>query len=808
MKIFLQILIYSLPFLSFGQSIFSNSIDGVNPNDSNPYTFGQYVDPNISVTGIGRGTALYEVNANDRYDAKSWGFATLDSNAYFEFTIIPNTGKEIDFVSFVYTGQISPNGPIRFAFRSSVDNFTSDIGIITANGATVSLSAVPFQNITSSISFRIYGWNTTAGTGTFSINNFKFNGIISCSLPKAPVLTETSLSCSATSFNLHWEALLFSENYFIDVATDAGFLNYLLGYKDKALGNVLSETISGLSAGKTYYVRMHSMNNCGISVYSNVIEVAPPVTVYDGVWSNGTPDANKNVRFLKDFNVDNLLEACSCQIDDGVAVHVDSDAIVKLQNDLDIIGDGSLKFENNATLIQVNDKAVNTGKINYVRNTSTVENFDYVYWCSPVENQMLNLFSPNSDRYYSYETGAWVMQNGTNRMNPVGKGFIIRVPKAYTSAVQTFEFSGVPNNGEVWVDVGVVKSNLIGNPYPSAINAKVFMMDPHNSKISGGLYFWTHNTKRKLEGSQYVYTSSDYTLYNLTGGAGPAPSTNGLGVTPSGEIAAGQAFFVASSESSQFYFNNAMRISDSGSNTQFFKPSNTKKSTEIEKNRIWLNLTNDGGAFKQLLVGYITGATNDFDRLYDGVSFNGNTYIDFYSVSNLKNFTIQGRKLPFDPTDEVPLGYKTTIAGTFQISIDNSDGILMNQSVYLEDKTANSIHDLKRGAYSFTTEIGTFNDRFVLRYSDISKLGVDDNFVKERKVVISVKNSQIKINSFDEVISSIRVYDLKGGLLYNKNKVNKYEFIVEHLTSNDQLLIVTIQLENEKRVSEKIIFHD
>ena len=46
-------------------------------------------------------------------------------------------------------------------------------------------------------------------------------------------------------------------------------------------------------------------------------------------------------------------------------------------------------------------------------------------------------------------------------------------------------------------------------------------------------------------------------------------------------------------------------------NGQFFKIAKTKKTADIEKNRVWLNLTNSEGAFKQLLVGYIAGATND-----------------------------------------------------------------------------------------------------------------------------------------------------------------------------------------------------
>ncbi|MBW4361112.1 hypothetical protein [Flavobacterium taihuense] len=153
-------------------------------------------------------------------------------------------------------------------------------------------------------------------------------------------------------------------------------------------------------------------------------------------------------------------------------------------------------------------------------------------------------------------------------------------------------------------------------------------------------------------------------------------------------------------------------------NKQSFKIESAKKTTIREKHRVWLNLTNAGGVFKQLLVGYITGATNGWDDLYDGISYDANMYADFYSINDGKNLTIQGRALPFLNTDEVPLGYRTIIEGTFQISIDHVDGLFINQDVFIVDKTTGTCHNLKNGSYSFTTLQGRFDDRFVLVYVD------------------------------------------------------------------------------------------
>ncbi|MFN0035637.1 MAG: T9SS type A sorting domain-containing protein [Saprospiraceae bacterium] len=43
---------------------------------------------------------------------------------------------------------------------------------------TIDLSGPSFQGLTSSITFRFYGWESTSAAGTFSINDFTFNGSV------------------------------------------------------------------------------------------------------------------------------------------------------------------------------------------------------------------------------------------------------------------------------------------------------------------------------------------------------------------------------------------------------------------------------------------------------------------------------------------------------------------------------------------------------------------------------------------------------------------------------------------------------
>ncbi|HSD08143.1 T9SS sorting signal type C domain-containing protein [Flavobacterium sp.] len=533
-------------------------------------------------------------------------------------------------------------------------------------------------------------------------------------------------------------------------------------------------------------------------------------------WTRGVPNKSHEVSIDDNLTLNSDTNFCNCSVATGKKLTVDTG--IKLTLELDVFGNtttrnGIIEFNNAASLLQTDSHAVNTGTVIYKRNTDELKKYDYVYWGSPVVNQQVTTLAPNTDLYYSWTGSNWGAESGT--MTP-GKGYIIRVNSPLISQLATF--TGKPNNGDISYTTPVGTYSLVSNPYPSAINADEFIKANFTVTSSSGgatLYFWTHNIARYQNGNQLVYSSNDYASYNLTGGVGTQSkkardkeNQNDVGESSTGQIGAGQAFFVARNLDGKFVFNNLMRSTGSMENKQFFRQSKTKKSTTNKKSRVWLNLTNAGGAFKQLLVGYITDATNEYDNLYDGVSYNGNSFVDFYSINEAKNLTIQGRKLPFNTADEVPLGYKTTIAGTFQIGIDDVDGDLIDQPIYLEDKLTNKTHNLKSGDYSFTTEIGTFKDRFVLRYTDTSKLGTGDFEIKEKEVIVSVKDRQIKINSFAETIASVKIYDLKGSLIYENDKVNKNEFIINHLKSSNQFLIVMAQLENGKWISEEIIFHD
>ncbi len=252
MKITLFLLFITAATLGWGQ-VFSNPITGTNPNTSNPYTTGQTVNPNITVSGIGRGAGAIGSGANDRYNANSWNTAAIDLTAYFEFTLTPNATFCLNFTNFIYTGQASATGATSFAFRSNLDGFTTNIGTPNAAGTTINLSSASFQNLTGPITFRLYGWGASAAGGTFSINSFEFNGTTSCGSSN----TITTGAITGTPFT-------------VDCSTDdTGFIAFTSSGTFNA-GNVYTAELSNAAGSFAAPVSIGTLNSTATTGSINI----------------------------------------------------------------------------------------------------------------------------------------------------------------------------------------------------------------------------------------------------------------------------------------------------------------------------------------------------------------------------------------------------------------------------------------------------------------------------------------------------------------------------------------------------------
>lgn len=557
------------------------------------------------------------------------------------------------------------------------------------------------------------------------------------------------------------------------------------------------------------------------------------------------------------------IASCECTINPGATVTITSGKTLSIEYGLSIsdnvtptdpTDDGKLIILDGGSLIQIADvdnatANNNTGKMNMQRITKPVYRYDFTYWSSPLHANSdpnddaiansreftLKSLSPMTlfDKYFKWNhaaaTPGWqAIPAGAESMIP-GRGYIVRAPQNYGSDAAvpasyqpyTANFIGTPNNGTVRHNVsGPDKWNLLGNPYPSALSADAFFdanvgAGPGSTNsLEGTLYFWTHNTKITLTGTPhiYAYNAGDYAAYNGTGSTNTKESENDPTPgdpddnKPTGYIAAGQSFFVKGTANGQAVFTNTMRVS--GNNNQFFRPSTTEPLNNWEvsgKHRIWLNMKGQTKGFNQLLVGYVENATNEWDIRFDGESFSGNQ-VTFYSLLADKNLTIQGRALPFNNQDQVPLGYKSTLNGMLTISIDQYDGLFENQGIYLEDKLLNIVHDLKTADYNFTSSIGTFNERFVLRYLPSVELGNPDLGGIANGLILYQQEGSIMLKSQLEDIDQVIVYDLLGRIVFDQKRIGKREYSIQSVVMDEQPLIVKVVLANGQVVNKKIVY--
>jgi hypothetical protein len=208
----------------------------------------------------------------------------------------------------------------------------------------------------------------------------------------------------------------------------------------------------------------------------------------------------------------------------------------------------------------------------------------------------------------------------------------------------------------------------------------------------------------------------------------------------------------------------------------------------------------------RILVGYIEGATNSKDNFYDAsMSFTGSMAL--YSLIGIDKFMIQGRQLPFNKSDVIPIGVKIMTAGRYSIGIGALDGLFTNtsQNVYLEDKVTGKIPNLKVKAYSFNSNIGTFNNRFKLRFKGDDDVDDDDKQSDSSSVVMYKSNQQIEVQSSIENITSITVYDLVGRVLFVANGIHDKNYTIAALSVAQQALIVKITLDNGEIITKKLL---
>lgn len=123
------------------------------------------------------------------YGENGWPTGALNTNAYLQFSLTPNTGYQLDLLNIVLrirrsnTGTPSGSGPTSWSLRSSLDGYAANIASSslthTYSNYSVALGSA-FLNQYTTVTFRLYGYNSSApadGTHRVVFDSISVQGI-------------------------------------------------------------------------------------------------------------------------------------------------------------------------------------------------------------------------------------------------------------------------------------------------------------------------------------------------------------------------------------------------------------------------------------------------------------------------------------------------------------------------------------------------------------------------------------------------------------------------------------------------------
>jgi len=399
---------------------------------------------------------------------------------------------------------------------------------------------------------------------------------------------------------------------------------------------------------------------------------------------------------------------------------------------------------------------------------------------------------------------SWVSIN-ENSLLKAGEGYTMKGTSGVAAITdcQNYVFKGKPHNGDITLNIAINNDRLVGNPYPSALDANAFILDNINDSggnaatniFNGALYFWDHFSGKTHILKEYV---GGYATYTIMGGAKAYANderinnngSSGVKV-PERYIPVNQGFFVVAAidtvsnsintsvTGGTITFKNSQRkciIEDSG-NSVFLKSTHKKEAIKqaiIEEDtrpKIRLLFKSPTGYERQLLVGADENASNDFDLGYDGLLIEDYTADMFWTFSGAK-FVIQAIK-EFDTNQQLKLGLVVEANGLTTISIDSLENFDNNTKCYIYDNLTNKIYDLTGNTAQINLEAGTYLDRFDLRFKAQNTLAIDNAEILANKIQVFVNNNSNELqinNNLNTDIQSINLYNSLGQKMHTWNK--------------------------------------
>jgi hypothetical protein len=591
----------------------------------------------------------------------------------------------------------------------------------------------------------------------------------------------------------------------------------------------------------------------------------PFTTIRTGTFATAVNDPTKDIRGLDVLDFDSSIIQVNHNITEtanntDLGIFVSPSAIItmnnntKIQNDWYLKLDGKIDLQGKSQLVQTINSDLDVTSAGFIERDQQGQSnlFNYNYWCSPVgvlsttsnnnfytvDSVMKDGTDPTNIKNFTWTTGYngapttpitlsnyWIFKfqnvspiyaNWTKVLQTqtlfTGQSYTLKGSGA-VSSTQNYTFVGKPNSGDISMPIAANNSNLSGNPYPSALDANVFIND-NLSSTTGSLYFWEHyptNSSHVL-----IKYQGGYATRNLVGGTTPVSPAgiSGLGSSsrvPGRYIPVGQGFFInGNSIGGTIKFNNGQRLfikeDDVVNSNILFRNTglelvqkdfdNKQDSIPKEDNftKIRFSYISPDNNRRELLLGFMNEkATSDIDPGYDAVQFDTQDS-DIYFINSKTKLVIQGDSY-FDYESNFSLGVKTAIKGKAKFVLNQTENLDENYSIYIFDNVTNLYHDIKEKDFEIDLTAGTFDERFSLRFDNdesllVNKFDINNDICNK----VYLKNNIITTN-YKKEISFCYIYDMMG-----RNVSNSYD--VSNLSSGIYIVKLTI---GENIIIKKII---
>ena len=563
---------------------------------------------------------------------------------------------------------------------------------------------------------------------------------------------------------------------------------------------------------------------------------------------------NKNIKVLGLLVDDNTLSIENSDPNNGQSIEVTK--YLKIDGVLDLVGESQL--------LQPEGSIVDYTGTGYLERDQqgTGNMFNYNYWGSPVTNAETAgertyslagiLYDGNdpvqwtgglngstspvtlSTRWlYTFENRNFDDYNGWRRITQntavdVGLGFLMKGTGAQGSPDQNYTFRGQPNNGDIIVTIGPAApellTTLIGNPYPSAIDANAFINDNESALYDGTLVFWEQAPSNN---SHYLAAyQGRYSYYNISGGISsttpPEIAGDGNAIkTPTRAVAVGQGFFVEGKASGgDVIFKNSQRLfaREAGGGSVFFR--NTEDSTKVSKSqddaplfedniqRVRLAFTTPENATRHLLLAFTPDddATDGIDYGYDASNSD-----DFPSDLS---FAIQGRKFviqgvgAFDINKKYPLDMTVGVTGNVAIALTELENFDEDIDVYVHDALLDTYTRINTVSFQANLEKGNYNGRFSIVFQPDTTLDIIDQDFKDISVKYLQKTDEIYVKTPASIeVRQVYLINIAGQAVRSWNMTNmnfaqEFKIPVKNISEGNYVLKVET---NTNSYNKKVI---